>query len=108
MARSTVAGPGMLELREDPKGLRTYAELVPTQAAKDLRQLVQAASCRRCRSRSAIGEDGGKDVWDGEDGGSVRTIISFGGLFDVCPVVFPAYPQTDASMRHPGRRRRGC
>ncbi len=99
LARTTVKnGPGALELREDPKGLRSYAELAPTSLATDLRTLVKTGVV----SQMSFGFTmrGGKDVWaEGEDGLLERTIVSFGGLFDVSPVTFPAYPQTDASMR---------
>jgi len=99
LARSTIrSGPGMLELREDPKGLRTYAELVPTQLAKDLRALVQA----RVVTQQSFGfriQPAGKDVWEEENAELIRTIVSFGDLFDVGPVVYPAYKQTDASTR---------
>lgn len=97
MARTTNES---LELREDPKGLRVYAELAPTTAAQDLRILVQ----RRDVDGMSIGfsvreDDGGRAVWSEEDGELVRTIVSFSHLFDVGPVVFPAFTQTDASMR---------
>ena len=87
-----------LELREDPKGLRVYAELAPTTLAKDLRVLVKRGDIDQMSFGFSMRE-GGKDVWSEEDGQLVRTIVSFGALFDVSPVVFPAYPQTDASMR---------
>lgn len=87
-----------LELREDPKGLRVYAELAPTTLAQDLRILVKRADIDQMSFGFSMRE-GGKDVWSEEDGELVRTIVSFGALFDVSPVVFPAYPQTDAAMR---------
>lgn len=99
LARSTVTnGPGMLELREDPKGLRAYAELAPTSLAADLRTLVKTGVV----SQMSFGFTmrGGQDVWaEGQDGLMERTIVSFGNLYDVSPVTFPAYQQTDASMR---------
>lgn len=99
LARSTVAsGPGSLELREDPRGLRCYAELAPTSLATDLRTLVKTGVV----SQMSFGFTmrGGQDVWaEGDDGTLERTIVSFGGLYDVSPVTFPAYQQTDASMR---------
>lgn len=99
MARSTInKGPGMLDVREDPKGLRTYAELVPTQTAKDLRALVSAGVVTQQSFSFRIGAEG-RDVWEETDGELIRTIVSFGEVFDVGPVVFPAYPQTDAGMR---------
>lgn|GEM_PF-1067991 len=95
-----------LELREDPKGLRVYAELAPTQAARDLRVLVQRGDVDQMSFGFSMfddaGERAGNDVWEEEDGGVVRTVLSVGGLFDVSVVTFPAYTQTDASMRMHG------
>jgi HK97 family phage prohead protease len=92
-----------LELREDPKGLRVYAELAPTTLAKDLRVLVKRGDVDQMSfgfsMRDQNGELSGKDVWTEGDTGLERTVVSFGRLFDVSPVVFPAYQQTDASMR---------
>lgn len=86
---------GTMELREDPKGLRVYAELAPTTIAKDLRVLVKRGDVDGMSFAFSVD----KDVWAEEDGVLTRTIVSFRDLFDVGPVVYPAYPQTDASMR---------
>jgi HK97 family phage prohead protease len=99
MARSTInSGPGTLDLREDPKGLRVYAELVPTTQAQDLRLLVKTGVVSQMSFGFRI-RPNGSDVWEEVDGELVRTIVSFGELFDVSAVTFPAYPQTDAAMR---------
>lgn len=93
LARTT---NGSLELREDPKGLRVYAELAQTTLAKDLRVLIQRGDV----SGMSFGFRVDTDVWNEEDDGElIRTIVSFSDLFDVGPVTFPAYVQTDASMR---------
>lgn len=94
---------GTMELSEDPKGLRVYAKLAPTQAARDLRVLVKRGDVDQMSFGFAVrGPNGGKDVWAEEDGQTVRTIIAFSDLFDVSAVVYPAYPQTDASVRSVG------
>lgn len=99
LARTTVAGgEGTLELREDPKGLLVTAQLVPTQLGTDMRSLTKSGVVSQMSFSFNVQPDG-EDVWLEEDGELVRTIISFGRLFDVGPVTFPAYPQTDASMR---------
>jgi HK97 family phage prohead protease len=89
---------GTMELREDPTGLRVYAELAPIQASRDLKVLIQRRDLSQMSFGFSMGETGA-EVWTDEDGQIVRTIVSFGGLYDVCPVTFPAYIQTDASMR---------
>lgn len=89
---------GTMELREDPTGLRVYAELAPIQASRDLKVLIQRRDLSQMSFGFSMG-DSGKEVWTDEDGQIVRTISQFGRLFDVSPVTFPAYAQTDASMR---------
>jgi HK97 family phage prohead protease len=86
-----------LELREDPKGLRVYAELAGTTLAKDLQILVRRGDVNQMSF--GFNMRGGTDVWKDDDGQLVRTIVSFGELFDVSAVTFPAYPQTDVSAR---------
>ncbi len=99
MARTTVAAgsPGSLELREDPKGLRVYAELAPTTMAKDLRTLVQTGVI----NQMSFGWPRGTvtDSWRSVDGQQERTIVEFRDLIDVSPVTFAAYQATDAQMR---------
>ena len=98
MARTTVpSGPGSLELREDPKGLRVYAELAPTTMARDLRTLVQTGVVRQM----SFGWPRGTvtDSWRTVDGDQERTIVEFTDLIDVSPVTFAAYQATVASMR---------
>lgn len=92
MARTT---NGTMDLSEDPKGLRVYAELAPITAAKDLRVSVKRGDV----SQMSFGFRVDKDVWTEEDDELVRTVVSFSRLYDVSPVVFPAYPQTDSTMR---------
>lgn len=98
MARTTVpSGAGRLELREDPKGLRVYAELAPTTMARDLRTLVQTGVVRQM----SFGWPRGTvtDEWRDVDGMPERTITEFRDLIDVSPVTFAAYVATDAAMR---------
>jgi len=89
---------GTMDLSEDPKGLRVYAKLAPTQAAKDLRVLIKRGDIDQMSFGFSM-RQGGRDAWSEEDGGMVRTIVAFGDLFDVSAVAFPAYPQTDATVR---------
>lgn len=100
LARTTVTdGEGLLELREDPKGLRVYAELVPTTQANDLRLLIRSGVVSQMSFGFSVYPKG-TDVWEETDGELIRTIVSFGELHDVSAVTFAAYPQTDAGMRN--------
>ena len=92
LARTT---NGTLELRQDPKGLRVFAELAPTTYAKDLQVLLQ----RGDMSQMSFAFRVGSDTWTDEDGELIRSINEFESLFDVSVVTYPAYPQTDVSAR---------
>lgn len=97
LARSTITkGPGMLRLSEDDTGLRDIANWIPTSYAKDLAISVRSGVI----TQQSFGFLPVKEEWSTDDatGEETRTLIEV-SLFDVSPVTFPAYPETDASMR---------
>jgi HK97 family phage prohead protease len=89
---------GTLRLKEDPKGLWVENDLPDTEAARDFATSVERGDIDGMSFSFRV-RPLGEDHWEEEDGELVRTIISFGELFDVGGVVFPAYPQTDAAVR---------
>lgn len=96
MASSAVKdGPGMLRLDEGPTGLEVYAELPPTQTARDTQILVKTGVIRQMSFAWPRGA--AVDTWN--DGYDERSISEFKTLTDVSPVVFPAYKGTQASAR---------
>jgi HK97 family phage prohead protease len=113
MARSTVKdGPGSLVLREDTTGLAVRANLVPTTAALDMRQLVKhrvvtdmSFGFNMPRSEGGgfieLGEKSAGQKWSQHpDGYILRTISRFEKLLDVTPASRKrAYAGTSASMR---------
>lgn len=92
---------GTLELREDPRGLHVFARLDKTDPdVVRLRGKMQRGDVDQMSFAFTMREDG--DDWDVTDDGSVvRTLRADGAdeLFDVSVVTFPAYRQTDVSMR---------
>lgn len=96
MARTT---NNTLELREDGKGLRVYANLAPTQAARDLKVLVQRGDVSQMSFGFRPARPNGAVYGETSDGKLQRTLVDFEKLYDVSPVTFPAYEQTDASVR---------
>ncbi len=88
---------GTLTLVEDEQGL--YVEITPpdTQIGKDAVTLIQRKDVTQMSFGFLVPEDG--DVWE-EMGyqNYVRTIVK-ATLFDVSPVTFPAYLQTDVEAR---------
>lgn len=86
-----------LELSEDAKGLRVYASVAPTSVGADLKILMRRGDVQGMSFGFRVADGG--DTWAEENGEVVRTIRSMRALIDVSIVSFPAYPQTDVSVR---------
>ena len=86
---------GTLELKTDEVGL--YMSITPpdTQMARDLMASIERGDisgqsfCFICR----------KEEWEEKDDGTTLRTIKDVDLFDVGPVTFPAYPDTDVALR---------
>lgn len=91
--------PKTLRLSEDTKGLKFEGDLPDTQLAKDLTIAIQRKDITG-NSFSFTVDEGG-DEWREKDGVTSRTITEFKELFDIGPVVFPAYssPKVKVSQR---------
>jgi uncharacterized protein len=85
---------GTLRLSVDEVGLRIETDLPDTQAARDLRVSVARGDV----SQMSFGFRTKGDEWRTEDGVPYRTLTDL-DLFDVSPVTYPAYPQTEVSVR---------
>mgnify|MGYP006290027359 FL=1 len=86
---------GTLELSSDEKGLR-YVVTPPVSRA-DVLELIQRRDVRGSSFAFTVGKDG-EAFRTGEDGKAVRQIREVSGLYDVGPVLVPAYPATSASV----------
>jgi HK97 family phage prohead protease len=86
---------GTLLLQEDKRGLYQEAEPNDTQSCRDTIQEVRRLDLNG-QSFSFDIED---DTWRTENGVPVREILKVRTLYDVGPVVFPAYPATDVKAR---------
>jgi hypothetical protein len=86
---------GTLELSSDEKGLK-YVVTPPVSRA-DVLELIQRRDVRG--SSFAFTVDAKNESFrTGEDGKAVRQIREVSGLYDVGPVLVPAYPATSASV----------
>lgn len=85
---------GTLELTEDEKGLLVRIYPPDTQWARDL----QTSIARGDINQMSFGFVVEKDEWNSEDGIDTRELVEV-KLFDVSPVTFPAYAQTDVGVR---------
>lgn len=91
----TVAGT--LKLAEDARGLAIEIDPPDTQIARDLLVSIERGDISQMSFGFSIrpnGQDWAKD----DDGRVIRTLKRV-RLFDVSPVTYPAYPQTDVALR---------
>lgn len=113
---------GTLSLSEDDIGLLSDIDPPDTQFARDLALLIArgdvsqmsfAFTLRRGESSSsvkdgvAVTEDGGERVTIRQEGNRIieeRELLNM-NLFDVSPVTYPAYEQTDVGLRKVGELR---
>ena len=86
---------GTLELREDKDGLHFTAVPPDTQWARDLHTSIKRGDI----DGGSFGFEVLKEEWQQvEDGPDERTLLDI-ELFDVGPVTFPAYPDTEIQAR---------
>jgi HK97 family phage prohead protease len=85
-----------LRLEEDDKGLLSRIFPPDTQWARDLMTSIERGDV----SQMSFGFRTVKDHWlpPGDDGLPIRELLSC-QLFDVSPVTYPAYPQTEVHVR---------
>ena len=83
-----------LTLGEDDEGLTFRINPPDTSYARDLITSLERGDI----TGASIGFRTITDEWNLEDGEPVRTLRAV-RLFDVSPVTFPAYPQTDLALR---------
>lgn len=93
LARTT---SGTLKLREDERGLWFEAELLDEPFERSLVKKIERGDITQNSFGFRVMPDGQK--WGMEDGGLVRTLTNV-ELFDVSPVAYPAYTQTDLGVR---------
>ena len=86
---------GTLELSSDDKGLR-YVVTPPVSRA-DVLELIQRRDVRGSSFAFTV-DKAGESFRPGDDGKAVRQIREVSGLFDVGPVLNPAYVQTSAGV----------
>lgn len=98
LARTT---SGTLRLEVDDVGLRFAFEAPNTTSGSDMLELVRRGDVSKCSFRFGVEQDEWQYA-DEQNGLAMdeRTILKFSRVVDVSLVVFPAYPETEASVRH--------
>ncbi len=84
-----------LALQEDKRGLYMQADPMDTQVCRDVITEVRSLAL----NGQSFSFDIETDTWRMENGVQLREIIKVARLYDVGPVVFPAYPATDVKAR---------
>ena len=98
LARTT---SGTLRLEGDDVGLRFAFEAPSTTLVSDMLELVRRGDVSKCSFRFSVEQDEWQYA-DEQNGLTMneRTILRFLRVADVSLVVFPAYPETEASVWH--------
>jgi len=86
---------GTLTIAEDERGLLVEIDPPDTQWAKDLQESIRRGDV----DQMSFGFFVGSDDWHMENDEIIREIRDVSELFDVSPVTYPAYLQTDVSVR---------
>lgn len=87
-----------LRLKEDTRGLAFELDIPDTQTIRDLVVApIERGDVSQCSFGFSV-RPGGQDWAKNDDGQTIRTLKKL-RLFDVSPVTFPAYPQTDVAVR---------
>jgi HK97 family phage prohead protease len=93
---------GTLRIGTDQKGLWYECDLPDTEAGRSLMESISRGDVTQSSFQFSIAKGGSE--WTEQELGAgavktTRTIKKMGRLFDVAPVTFPAYSQTDVSKR---------
>jgi HK97 family phage prohead protease len=86
--------PDTLKLFVDEKGLRY--EVLPPESRAEIVESIRRGDVRGSSFSFVIAEGG--ESWSNEEGRSVRTVTKIEALYDVGPVTYPAYPDSDVNV----------
>jgi HK97 family phage prohead protease len=90
--------PETLRLLEDETGLKVEIDIPDTQLGRDLLVSIDRGDVSQMSFGFSVNRDG-QEWEDKKDGYTVRTLTEIHELFDVSPVVYPAYPDTSIAQR---------
>lgn len=88
---------GTLSLSEDKQGLAIEITVPDTQIGRDLLISMERGDINQMSFGFRV-KAGGSSWSEDENGQTIRTLTDL-KLYDVSPVTYPAYPQTDAAVR---------
>jgi uncharacterized protein len=86
---------GTLELTQDETGLHYKFTLPDNNAGRDLAESLKRGDVQHSSFAFTVQDE----KWEQDDElGEVRTVLKVKNLYDVSPVVFPAYPQSVSEL----------
>lgn len=88
---------GTLRMSEDKTGLAIEIDPPDTQYARDLAVCMERGDIKEMSFAFTVPAGGA--VWDEQNGEYVRSILRFEKIYDVSPVTYPAYPDTEIGFR---------
>lgn len=86
---------GTLRIGVDKQGLTYEVDLPDTQLGRDLAVSMERGDVTQSSFGFTIDED---SFDEDDDGRTIRTIYKVGRLYDVSPVTYPAYAETDSTV----------
>ena len=86
---------GTLQLSQDEVGLKVRFQLPRTSLGNDMREMLKSGLIDRMSFAFTVKTD----KWSKVDGTPLRTIMKVERLYDVSPVVQPAYKETSISVQ---------
>jgi HK97 family phage prohead protease len=89
---------GTLEISVDDRGISYVVEPPDTQAGRDVLALVRSRNLRGSSFSFTVSQRGGERFTTDETGKAIREVVEAAGLFEMGPVVQPAYPSTSAAV----------
>lgn len=91
---------GTLRMQEDETGLAIEIDPPDTSCGRDLQVSMKRGDIKEMSFGFTIAEDGQEWTRDPDDSGNwTRTISKFERIYDVSPVTYPAYQETDCALR---------
>ena len=86
--------PDTLRMYVDERGLRY--EVMPPEYRADIVESIKRGDIRGSSFSFVVAEGG--EEWTQEEGRSIRTVTKVEALYDVGPVTYPAYPDSDVQV----------
>ena len=89
---------GTLEIVHEERGISYIVEPPDTQAGRDVLALVRSKNLRGSSFAFTVSQKGGERFTTDETGKAIREVVEASGLYEMGPVVTPAYSSTSVAV----------